>query len=210
MESPLRVNLVGTDGSGKSTVLDLLRQKLEAQGQVVVCHNPSGITYPDKIPFEPRTNPHNEPWDRYGYTRLVRSAEVEREAIGIASECGAVLLGDRDYETCHPVYYPVLMRGGMTESMTRQDWQKAFRTTRSCGPADQIFWLDVEPEVAVQRIGNGDRPRVQSHEEQATIAELRAGYAQMQTESDGRIVRVDTTNKSAREVADLVFAQIRL
>ena len=206
MESPFRVNLVGTDGSGKSTVLDLLRAKFESDEQSVVCHNPSGITYPNPIPYESKTNPENQPWEVYGLTRMDRASCVESAAISIAEQYNAVLLGDRDFSICHPVYYPVLMAESELADITQNEWQNRFVSARKCGPADSIFWLDVDPGVAVERIENGDRTRIQPHEKQETIVRLRAGYAEMERTSAGGIIRIDTTSCSAEEVRDQIWA----
>lgn len=168
---PRFFSLEGVDGSGKSTQLALLVDRLRARGhEVITVREPGGTPVSDsirKILLEPgnRIAPSAE--------LLLFSAaraQLTDQVIAPALDAGKIVLADR-------FGWSTLAYQGYGRGLDRGSIFEAFRI--ACGPVwpSHSFLLDLPAESIAARLASGGRPADRMESAGAAFfAKVRAGY----------------------------------
>ena len=193
----------GIDGSGKSSQIRMLAEKLRADGRKVY------------ITAEPTESTSG------GMLRDALSGVVRRTA----TEMAALFTLDRVNHNVNPVngikkmlsdgfdvicdryYYSTLAYQG---SEIRGDW--AFDANLNCPEIrhpDVCIFLDVSPDVGLERIGKGDRGFTEIYEKRETLMAVRKKYfdafSALSTTDNIEIINADRDFES---IADDVFRAV--
>lgn len=191
----------GIEGSGKSTQVEKLKERLEAKGkQVVVCRDPGGTEISEQIREVLLKKSNKRMLDK---TELLLFAaariQVVAEIIKPALDQGKVVVCDR-FKASTLVYQGVA-RGGDLEFI-----EKLNQFTTEGVEVDINVLLDLPVEAGLRRLNGQDRIEaegVEFHEK------VRAGYQKLARENSRRWLVVDAS-KSVDEVAEEVYDILRL
>jgi dTMP kinase len=185
---PLFFSLEGVDGSGKSTQLALLSERLRSRGrEVITVREPGGTPVSDSIRrllLDPmnRVAPNAE--------LLLFSAaraQLADEVIAPALAEGKIVLADR-------FGWSTLAYQGYGRGLDHGDIAELFRI--ACGPVwpSHSFLLDLPVTAIAARLESGGRPadRMESAGE-AFFAKVRAGYRSIAEAHPSRFTVLDAT-----------------
>ncbi|MBQ6154911.1 dTMP kinase [bacterium] len=196
------ISFEGIDGAGKTTQVQLLKKKLEAQGcQVVLTREPGGTYVAEQI----RTillDPQNKGMDDLTEVLLYQAAraQVYEEIVLPALKKGAVVIMDRSLDSS--VVYQGIARG-MGQTLIEKLNEIS---TRGVKP-DITFLLDIPVKVSKKR-REGETPDRLEAEKQAFHEKVRAGYLKLfEQDKGGRIKKIEATKtveEVEREIADLL------
>jgi dTMP kinase len=192
MKRGLFITLEGSDGSGKSTQLQLLQEFLTRSGySVVVTREPGGTAISEKIRdlLLDKTNS-----EMTGVTEMLlyaasRSQHVA-EVIQPALERGDVVICDRFVDSS-------IAYQGYARNLGKQVEIINEFATFGCMP-DATFLLMLNPELAKTRIGTPKRDRLES-EQSEFFSEVARGYKELAKRYPDRIVEID----ARRSVEDI-------
>jgi dTMP kinase len=187
---PRFFSLEGVDGSGKSTQLALLSERLRAQGrEVITVREPGGTPVSDSI-RRILLDPANRvaPIAELLLFSAAR-AQLAEEVIGPALDAGQIVLADR-------FGWSTLAYQGYGRGLDQGDISELFRI--ACGsvwPAHS-FLLDLPVAAIAARLEAGGRPadRMESAGE-AFFAKVAAGYRAIADANPGRFTILDATRK---------------
>jgi dTMP kinase len=176
------VTFEGLDGSGKTTQVELLRARLEADGrEVVVAREPGGTALGERLRELVLHGDEMTPWAElllYVAARAELVAEVFRPAL----ERGADVLLDR-YVDCSVAYQGVGRGLGLEEVL-----EVNLLAVGGLLP-DRTFVLAVDVETSLARVGSKrDRIERAGGEFHAAVAE---GYRRLAERFPERIVILD-------------------
>jgi dTMP kinase len=192
------VTFEGLDGSGKSTQLQLLADRLVALGRdVVTTREPGGTELGERIRDLVLHGGHVAPWAEAALYAASRAQHVE-EVIRPALERGAVVLCDRYVDSS--VAYQGVARGLGLERVLELN----LAAVGGLLP-DLTFLLLVDPSVAALRMP-ADRDRLE-REDSGFHTRADAGYRELAERFPQRIVAIDGS-LSADEVARAVAARM--
>jgi dTMP kinase len=178
------VSFEGLDGSGKTTQVERLRARLEADGRVVVtAREPGGTALGEQLRALVLHGGEMTPWSEALLYAAAR-AELVAEVIEPALARGADVLLDRYFDSS--VAYQGIGRGlGLHEVL-----ELNLLAVRGCVP-DRTFVLAVDPSRSLERVG-GSPDRIE-RESAAFHARVAAGYEELAALFPERLVLLDGT-----------------
>jgi dTMP kinase len=193
------VTFEGLDGSGKSTQADLLRARLEADGEpVVATREPGGTRLGEQIRDLVLHGDHVTPWAEallYAASRAHHVEEVIRPALG----AGAWVVCDR-YVDSSVAYQGVARELGFERVLD-------LNLTAVGGLLpDRTFLLQLDPAVVAARVGS-ERDRLE-REDGDFYARADEGYRELARRFPERIVTLDAT-RPAEQLAEEVYGALR-
>ncbi len=178
------VSFEGLDGSGKTTQVERLRARLEADGrEVVTAREPGGTALGEQLRALVLHGGEMTPWAEALLYAAAR-AELVAEVIEPALARGADVLLDRYFDSS--VAYQGIGRGlGLHEVL-----ELNLLAVRGCVP-DRTFVLAVDPTSSRERVG-GSPDRIE-RESTAFHARVAAGYEELAALFPERLVLLDGT-----------------
>jgi dTMP kinase len=212
--SGLFITFEGTEGSGKSTQIDILAQRLHEQGYVVrKFREPGGTPIGEEIRHTLKHSNANHAMTAETELLLMNAsrAQLVREAIRPALAGGAIVLCDRFYDST--VAYQGYGRG-LNLGMVRNIIDGAVGETRP----DLTLLLLVPVKVSEARRKARLLPGLETVRDRMEEADrgfferVEAGYQQIAAESPGRVRGVDATASSetvSREIWGAVEPLVR-
>lgn len=214
MEKPLKglfITVEGGEGSGKSSLLNLLKEDLEKEGhEVVLTHEPGGSDIGRQIRSWVLEENKQHPLDPMTELMLFLADRAQhiREIIRPALEEGKIVLCDRFNDST--IAYQGFGRGidvPLVQEICElvSGYVKPFLT----------IYLDVEPEMGLTRTRqsspSGEMDRIES-EDLAFHKALHKGFHWLHEQQPHRIILIDA-NKSLDEVHQeargLIFDRIK-
>jgi len=178
------VSFEGLDGSGKTTQVERLRARLEADGrEVVTAREPGGTALGEQLRALVLHGGEMTPWAEALLYAAAR-AELVAEVIEPALARGADVLLDRYFDSS--VAYQGIGRGlGLHEVL-----ELNLLAVGGLVP-DRTFVLTVDPTSSLERVG-GSRDRIE-REGEAFHARVAAGYDELAALFPERLVLLDGT-----------------
>lgn len=174
------IALEGVDGSGKSTVADVLVDRLTALGvEAMLVREPGGTELGEAVRALLLDSDRLDDWAEV-FLFAAQRAELAREVIAPALEAGRWVVSDRTYYSS--IAYQGRARGlgeGRVRSINETGLDEVL--------PDHVFILDVDPGVALER---QDRPDRIGREGLEFQAEVRAAYLDL-AGSDDKVVLLD-------------------
>lgn len=195
----------GTEGGGKSTLIQKLKMHFESQGRVVECfREPGGTSYAEKIrelliwskQGEEQIHPTTE-------LLLMFASRMQNIYCNIipALERGSLVITDR--YAFSSLAYQIYGRG-----LERKYFDALFNNYIPVIP-DLTYWLDLPVEVGLNRINNrGELDRFEK-EKKEFFDRVRSGYENLHREQPERIKRIDAT-LPPDEVFELALREFNL
>ena len=193
------VTFEGLDGSGKSTQADLLRARLEADGEeVVATREPGGTELGERIRDLVLHGGHVAPWAEALLYAAARAQHVD-EVIKPALDRGASVVCDRFVDSS--VAYQGVARGLGLERVLDLN----LAAVGGLLP-DRTFLLQLDPADLPNRLLR-EHDRLE-REDQAFHVRADEGYRELAERFPERIVVLDAT-RPADELAEEVYGALR-
>ena len=193
------VTFEGVDGSGKTTQVRLLSERLRLEGRhVVVTREPGGTKLGERVRELLLHGDEIAPWSEAALFAAARAQLVD-EVIRPALAEGADIVCDRYIDSS--LAYQGLARGLGVERVLEFN----LLATGGLLP-DRTFLLLVPLEAAAQR--RGPEPDRIERAGEAFVADVDRAYRQLASVFPQRIVTVDASQPS-KEIADFVHGQLR-
>jgi dTMP kinase len=193
------VTFEGLDGSGKTTQLELLRARLEADGrEVVTVREPGGTELGEALRRVVLEGPDMEPWPEAAVFAAAR-AQLVAEIVRPALARGADVLCDRYVDSS--LAYQGIARGLGFESVLDLNMEAVGGLM-----PDRTFLLEVDPQAAAARVG--DRPDRIERESAEFRARVAAAYRELAERWPERITALDGT-LPPDELAELIHGALR-
>jgi dTMP kinase len=193
------VTFEGLDGSGKTTQIELLRARLEAEGrEVVATREPGGTTIGEAIRPLVLDGPEMEAWPEAALFAAAR-AQLVAEVIRPALERGADVLCDRYVDSS--LAYQGIARGLGLERVLELNLDAVDGLM-----PDRTFVLAVAAEEAAARVG--DRPDRFERESAGFRERVSAAYRELAERWPERIVVLDGT-LPPDELAERILGALR-
>lgn len=193
------VTFEGLDGSGKSTQAELLRARLDADGeQVVATREPGGTELGEQIRDLVLHGGHVTPWAEALLYAASRAQHVE-EVIRPALARGASVICDRYVDSS--VAYQGVARGLGLERVLELN----LIAVGGLLP-DRTFLLVLDPTAVPERVG-GERDRLE-RESDDFYSRAGEGYRELAERFPERIVTLDAS-RPAEELAEEVYGALR-
>lgn len=190
----------GLDGSGKTTQAELLRARLEAEGEdVLLTREPGGTELGERIRDLVLHGGHVAPWAEALLYAASRAQHVE-EVIGPALERGASVLCDRYVDSS--VAYQGVGRGLGLDRVLELNLDAVGGLL-----PDRTFLLELDPTQVTARLAEQQPDRLE-RESGGFYARVADGYRQLASRFPGRIVVLDGT-RQADELAEEVHGALR-
>lgn len=204
MTQGIFITLEGPDGAGKTTVLQELVPRLEAQGRrVTTTREPGGVAIAEDI-RSVILNPQNTAMDEKTELLLYIAARRQhlKERILPALADGQLLLVDRFIDSS--VAYQGFGRGLDIEAIA---WLNQYATDGL--KPDLTLYFDLDVEVGLERISrNANRDVDRLDMETLDMHErVRTGYLTILDQEPDRVVKIDAS-KPLEEVVEAAFAVI--
>jgi len=194
------VTFEGLDGSGKSTQAELLRDRLEADGEVVVTtREPGGTELGERIRELVLHGGHVTPWAEALLYAASRAQHVD-EVIRPALERGASVVCDRYVDSS--VAYQGVARGLGLERVLDLN----LAAVGGLMP-DRTFLLLLDPAEVSSRVG-GEHDRLE-REDEGFHRRADAGYRELAERFPKRIVVLDGA-RSAEALAEEVYGALHV
>jgi len=194
------VSFEGLDGSGKSTQAELLRARLEADGEdVVATREPGGTELGERLRDLVLHGGHVTPWAEALMYAASRAQHVD-EVIRPALERGASVVCDRYLDSS--VAYQGVGRGLGLERVLELNLDAVGGLL-----PDRTFLLLLDPAAAPSRL-TGDHDRLE-REGDDFRARVDAGYRELAARFPERIVALDGTLPE-HELAEEVYGALRV
>lgn len=167
MSSGLFISLEGIDGSGKSTQLNLLKEELIKRGYEVVVTSEPTTTKLGKILRDYLSNPDSVP---YADALVFAADRVEHyhEFIKPLLDSGKIVITDR-YTASSIVY--------QGSQGVPKDWIQEINKM-SPNP-DLSFYIEISVEVALERLGDSQRTKLEKFENRDYLIKIVKNYQQI-------------------------------
>ena len=192
------VTFEGLDGSGKTTQVERLRARLEAEGrEVVAVREPGGTELGEGIRTLLLHGPHMTAWAEAALYAAAR-AELVEEVIAPALERGADVLCDRYVDSS--LAYQGVARGLGVERVLELN----LPGIRGLLP-DRTFVLALGPDESAQRVGAS--PDRLEREGAAFRRRVEDGYRELAARYPARIVTLDGLSPPG-ELADRIYSEL--
>jgi dTMP kinase len=193
------VTFEGLDGSGKTTQVELLRERLEAEGrEVVAVREPGGTELGEGIRTLLLHGPHMTAWSEAALYAAAR-AELVDEVIAPALERGADVLCDRYVDSS--LAYQGVARGLGVERVLELN----LPGIRGLLP-DRTFVLLLDADESARRVGaSPDRLEREGDEFRRRVE---GAYRELAGRYPDRIVMLDGALPPG-ELADRIHAELR-
>lgn len=193
------VTFEGLDGSGKTTQAELLRQRLEEEGEeVVLTREPGGTELGERIRDLLLHGGHVSPWAEALLYAASRAQHVE-EVIRPALERGAVVVCDRYVDSS------VAYQGGGRELGLDRVLDLNLAAVGGLLP-DRTFLLLHDPDAVHERV-TGEHDRLE-REDADFRRRVDAGYRALAERFPERIVALDAS-RPPEELAEEVYGALR-
>lgn len=192
MEKGIFITIEGPDGSGKTTILQMLAQNLEREGYAVVAtREPGGIEIAEQI-RQVILDPENTAMDPRTEALLYAAARRQHlsEKVKPALKSGKVVLCDRFVDSS--LAYQGHARGlGIDEVYSINEF-----AIENMMPAMTLYF-DVAPEIGLERIGKNkgrevnrlDMEKLEFHQK------VREGYMIIAERFPDRIAKIDASKE---------------
>jgi dTMP kinase len=189
----------GIEGTGKSTIVRLLAERLEAAGQrVVVVREPGGTPTGERIRKALLHGGDVEPWAEALLFAAQRS-QLASEVIRPALAAGACVLGDRS------VYSSLAYQG-----FARELGIEAVRAVNEAGLGgtwpNRVLWLNLDPAEGLQRQSDPDRIGGEGLGFQHRVAE---GFALLAAQEPDRFLEISVAGRSLDEVLESCWLEVQ-
>ncbi len=199
MQKGIFISFEGTDGSGKTTQINLLSEYMQSRGyDLVALREPGGVAISERIRSVVLDSRHTE-MDQVTEMLLYAAARAQLVAQVIlpALNAGKSVICDRFVDSSY--IYQGYARGLGIETV------KAVNdiATRSLMP-DITFFMDVDPELALKRRYDNSQPDRLELESMAFHRKVYDGYVLLCDQYPDRIKRI-----SGMEGIEASFSQIR-
>lgn len=195
---PMFVTFEGLDGSGKTTQIELLRERLEAEGhEVVAVREPGGTELGEEIRTLVLHGPHMTAWSEAALYAAAR-AELVDEVIAPALERGADVLCDR-YVDSSLAYQGVARALGVERVL-----ELNLPGMRGLLP-DRTFVLALGADESARRVGAS--PDRLEREGAAFRQRVEDGYRELAARFPDRILTLDGSLPPA-ELADRIYSEL--
>jgi dTMP kinase len=194
------VSFEGLDGSGKTTQAELLRTRLEAEGEeIVATREPGGTELGEEIRNLVLHGGHVAPWAEALLYAAARAQHVD-EVIRPALDRGATVLCDRYVDSS--VAYQGVARGlGLKRVLDLN-----LAAVGGLMP-DRTFLLLIDPEDVAERLQR-DHDRLEREGEKFHSC-VDAGYRELAARFPERIVSLDGS-RSPADIAEDVYGALRV
>jgi len=182
----------GIEGTGKSTIVRMLAERLEAAGRrVMVVREPGGTPTGERIREALLHGEDVEPWAEALLFAAQRS-QLASEVIRPALAAGAYVLGDRS------VYSSLAYQG-----FARELGIEAVRAVNESGLGgtwpNKVLWLNLDPAEGLQRQSDPDRIGGEGVGFQHRVAE---GFALLAAREPRRFIEISVAGRSLDEVLE--------
>lgn len=192
---PIVITLEGGEGSGKSTILDLIKEFLQGHDiDFMVTREPGGVPISEKIRKVILDVNHTE-MDARTEALLYAAARRQHlvEKVMPAIEAGKVVIFDRFVDSS--LVYQGFCRGIGVDEV----YNLNLFATEGFTP-DLTLYLDVDPKIGLKRVNSGDREVNRLDLENMAFHEkVREGYLMLAKRNPNRYTMIDA-NKSLEEV----------
>ncbi len=196
------ITFEGGEGTGKSTQIELLAQRLRAAGLVVrVLREPGGTLLGESV-RDILLDPTNEGMSAVAELLLYEAsrAQLVAEVLQPALESGEVVLLDRFYDST--TAYQAFGRG-----ISRSEVDAVNHLATGGLVPDRTVVLDLDPTEGLRRATHAGADRLEA-EELAFHEAVREGFLALAAEQLDRVVVVDAGG-TPPEVAERVAAALR-
>lgn len=194
----------GLDGSGKSTQIDLLKEKLEAAGHPCLVtaeptELPSGRLIRDVL--EHRRVAHPQTVAALFAADRIQHLHEPETGILATLEKGTTVIGSRYY------FSSLAYQADCADIHWIAELNKQAKATR---PADITFFLDLPPEVSMERIQK-NRDQIDLFENLEKLTAVRAAFNkafEYWGDEQETIVRIDAT-QSVEKIAAIIWSHVK-
>lgn len=196
MDRGIFITVEGTDGSGKTTQIRLMKEYLREKGyDVVIARDPGGTDISEKI-REIILDPGNGEMAKVTEMLLYASARAQlvSEVIKPAVEGGKVVICDRFVDSSY-VYQ------GYGRGISLKTIEDVNRVAMDGVIPDITFFFDISPEIALKRrFASTEADRIEN-EKMAFHMKVYEGYKSLASRFPERIKTIDAT-RGVMEIAE--------
>lgn len=188
----------GIEGTGKSTIVRLLAEKLESEGRkVVVVREPGGTPTGERIR---EALLHGEDVDSWAEALLfaAQRSQLAAEVIRPALASGACVLGDRSV-------YSSLAYQGFARGLGVEEVRAVNEAGLGGTWPEKVLWLRLDPAEGLQRQNNPDRIGGEGLRFQELVAE---GFAMLASQEPERFIEISVVGRSLDEVFEVCWAEV--
>lgn len=187
-EALMFISLEGTEGSGKTTLITMLKSYFENKGQqVVTAREPGGTPLAEDIRRLLLSTQHTEEIDHRTELLLFYASRMQNytQVIKPALDMGRVLIIDRYIDSS--ISYQSFGRG------LDEKYVKTLNELLIERKPDITLWLDLPVEVGILRAKKRGVLDRFEQEKVDFFNKVRSGYAILQQREPQRIIRIDAT-----------------
>lgn len=200
------IALEGIDGSGKSTQLHLLAEKLRAEKiPVVLTSEPKSDSVVGKIIREVLSNNIKMPSTAFQYLYSADRVINQDTIVKPALEKG-------EYVLTHRSFWSVIPYGVMDKGYSEYDEKNAEVLMVAQGLLSQYhqficpdvtFYLDVPVEIAMERLSSMDKKK-EIYEKKDKLLQIQRGYEWEMKMFPEKFIRIEGTKKESEITSDIV------